>query len=215
MPVQDSLLNTILLAKGIIHVRQLKSTRVLVIGHQRMQTSLCHWALLQTARIGTEDVTGHIRRQITTALSGMEVTKTFGAALAAINVLRLQRGGLESAVCSLRWKHIGLGAPDIANLNDFSILLYVLVHRCKRVGDAAGLENLMSNITVIQLRNLERALTLAHDMTRLGFAAIDSTNAKNVPGLQVGMLVLDWSSSINVVNVLLVTQETRRLWFNK
>ena len=171
-----------------------------------MKTSLGHRAFLQTARACTKDITGLIRLQETAAIPRVEVAETFRAAFTAINVLRLQGSRLESFVLSLRRKHTGLGAHDLANIDDISILIVlVFVHRRQWVSDAAGFENLMSDITVIHLRALEWALTLPKNMPSLRLAALDSTDAQNVPRLQVSMLILDWPSTINVVNILLVT----------
>jgi hypothetical protein len=176
-----------------------------------VETSLGHGTLLKTAWVCAKDVSGLIRLQIATALSRVEVSEALGAALASIDILSLERCRLKAIILP-RWReHIRLRASNVSNVDDCVIFFSMLVHRCQRVSDAAGFENLMSNITVIHLRDLEWALTHALNMARLGNATFDSVHAHNVPSRQVGVLILDGSGTVNVINILLVTHEARWL----
>lgn len=212
--VKHGLLDAILLAEGIVHVRQLVSARVLVGRHQRVQATLGDRASLQAAGAGAEDVTGGVSLQEGASLSRVEVAEALGVAGTAIDVLRRQRSLHEPLILTGRRQNIGLGAPDLADVADLEValadLLAVLVHRRERVGDAAGLEDLVRDVTVVQLGTFEGALTLALHMTGLGLAALNATRAEDVLRLVAGMPVLHGPSALDVVDVLLVAEEAGR-----
>ena len=211
MSVQDRLLNSVLLAECVVDVRHLKSAWVLVDRVERVEASRRHRTLLQAVWARSKNVGSLICLQEAAALPRVEVAESLRAALAAVNVGSLQGGGLEIRVLSLGRQHLRVRAEDWPNLAQEVVLVTVLVHGGERVRDTAGFENLMSDVAIVQLRALERALPLAHDVPGFRLAAVDAADSEDVSRCQVSVLVLHGPGTFNVINILLVTQEARRL----
>ena len=113
---QNCCLLVIFLAKGIIHVRKLQSTRVLIIRHERVQLSLRRDSSLQRAWLSSDYILRRVRLDDGPSLASVEVAKALGRRLASDNVGCLERGLKEVGVLTSWWEYVWLIAFDRAYL---------------------------------------------------------------------------------------------------
>ena len=74
------------------------SSRVLVVGHQRMHMSRSFGCSLQSVWLGTSDICGSIRVFPVSSLSSVEGALSFGHGSASVNVCSRQAGLLKVLV---------------------------------------------------------------------------------------------------------------------
>ena len=116
-----------------------------------MQRSRSGGTLLERARLGTENVFRAIGLLNLTSIPVVEVAKAARANFAAMNIICLERLGLEIRILSGLRKHTRNATLDGANLYQFLFLIAMDIGRVQRICAALRLKIDMRHITVAHL----------------------------------------------------------------
>ena len=133
----------------------------------------------------------------------MEVAETFGTNFATKDVGSLQGCVYEILILSWRRQYIWFAT---ANFSYFYFLIFIVscnIGRLQWICQARGFEINVSNISVVHLTKYlgGGSLSWSWRMSLLGLRALDVCYFHNVPSRIVELLLFEWTSAWNVINV--------------
>lgn len=150
------------------------------------------------------------------SISVVEVAEAARTNLAAVDIVRLQRLGLEVGILARLGQHLRNASTDGADLNQVLLLVAMHVRRGQRIRAPLRLELDVRHITVVHLvvELRSRHLTAAEAQHRvlLGWLrALDIINVHDVSRLEAELLPHGRHTAGNIRHIHLVAHELGRL----
>ena len=174
-----------------------------------MSISICLWTLLQRASMTSYNVLCDISILDCSSNSCMEVSEALGRRGASMDIAGLQRCGLKVFILSCRWQHIWTTAFDIANWSYLTVFISDGIVWHERVSSPGAFE-----ITVSDVHVWKRVVLFIGSvwMSYPSDSSFYVIYFQNISSCNIMLLSLDGSSSLDVIDVLLVSDKLQRLW---
>jgi len=179
-----------------------------------VSASDCHWRLLQGAWVSSKYVRSDIGLFISSSFPCVEISKSFGANFAPMNIGGGQWNLLEIWILSCWWQNIWCTALDLTNFLNciFGIGGSVKIYWLQGIGWSFSFEISVSDISVVNwiiLCNLAWSVWMSNGS--IGF--LNVIQLHYVSRIIVLVLLSYGSWTLNIINILLIPDKFRFVCF--